>query len=110
VRPRTPNEMFAYVIPPEGPGRVLDILERGGVEIDFPGRFMLNQKMMAQGTAVIRLAQPYAGFRPSAAHSSALSRLARFSGTADSALRCHGSRAFLANERQGDSGVKTLLP
>jgi len=62
VRRRTPSELFAYVIPPEGPGRVLDILERGGVELDFPGRFMLNRKMMAQGTAVIRLAQPYAGF------------------------------------------------
>src|SRR5216684_269826 len=63
VRRQTPNEMFAYVIPPGGSfGRVLDILERGGIEIDYPGRFMLNQKMMPQGTAVIRLAQPYAGF------------------------------------------------
>jgi hypothetical protein len=62
VRPR-PNDLFAYVIPLEGnSGRLLDILERAGVEFESPGRFMLNGKVMPQGTAVIRLAQPYASF------------------------------------------------
>src|SRR5713226_4973179 len=37
VRRQTPNEMFAYVIPPGGSfGRVLDIFERGGIEIGWP--------------------------------------------------------------------------
>jgi hypothetical protein len=63
VRPRNEFEWFAFVIRPGGnSGRVLDILERAGVEVDFPGAFKIGNQTMPQGTAVVRQAQPYAGF------------------------------------------------
>jgi hypothetical protein len=63
VRPRNKSELFGFAVPPGGnSGRVLDILERAGVELDFPGAFKVGGQTMPQGTAVIRLAQPYGGF------------------------------------------------
>ena len=63
VRPRNKSELFGFAIPPGGnSGRVLDILERAGVELDFPGAFKVGGQTLPQGAAVIRLAQPYGGF------------------------------------------------
>jgi Zinc carboxypeptidase len=63
VRPRKNGEIFAYVIPPaDNRGRLLDIFERADVKVDFPGRFTAGGRTYAQGTAVVRMAQPYGGF------------------------------------------------
>ncbi len=63
VRPRKDGELFAYVIPAAAnSGRLIDILERAGVEVDFPGRFTAGGRSYPQGTAVVRMAQPYGGF------------------------------------------------
>ena len=63
VRPRKNGEIFAYVMPPaDNLGRVLDIFERADVKVDFPGRFTAGGRTYAQGTAVVRMAQPYGGF------------------------------------------------
>ncbi len=66
VRPRNKGELFAFVIQPsDNSGRLLDILERGGVRIDFPGTFRVGGRRYPQGTAVVRLAQPYGAFAKS---------------------------------------------
>ncbi len=63
VRPRKNGELNAFVIPSaKNSGPLVDILERGGVEVDFPGTFTLNGRRYPQGTAVVRMAQPYGGF------------------------------------------------
>jgi hypothetical protein len=63
VRPRKKGELNAFVIPSaENSGPLIDLLERGGVEVDFPGTFTLNRRRYPQGTAVVRMAQPYGGF------------------------------------------------
>jgi hypothetical protein len=63
VRPENPGLVNAFVIPPaDNSARLLDALERGGVEIEFPGTFIINRRRYPQGAAVIRLAQPYGGF------------------------------------------------
>ena len=63
VRPRTRGELFAFVIPQsKGSAFVLDALERGGVKIDFPAAFTIGGTSYPQGTAVVRMAQPYGGF------------------------------------------------
>ena len=63
VRPRTKGELNAFIIhPSENFGPLLDILKRGGVKIDFPGAFTANGRRHPQGTAVVRLAQPYGSF------------------------------------------------
>ena len=63
VRPRKSGELNAFVIPlADNFGPLIDLLERGGVEVDFPGAFTLNQRRYRQGTAVVRMAQPYGGF------------------------------------------------
>lgn len=63
VRPRKKGELNAFVIPSaDNSGPLIDLLERGGVEVDFPGTFTLNRHRHPQGTAVIRMAQPYGGF------------------------------------------------
>ena len=43
-------------------GPLLTILETGGVEIDYPGTFTVNKRRYPQGTAVVRMAQPYGAF------------------------------------------------
>jgi Zinc carboxypeptidase len=63
VRPRKSGELSAFVIPPaDNSGPLIDLLERGGVEVEFPGAFTLNKRHYPQGTAVVRMAQPYGGF------------------------------------------------
>jgi hypothetical protein len=63
VRPRKDGELYAYVIPPaDNMGRVLDIFERAGVEVDRPGKFTVGGHTYPQDTAVIRMAQPYGSF------------------------------------------------
>jgi hypothetical protein len=63
VRPRESGELYAFLIPPStNSGEVLRILERGGVDIDFPVAFTLNGKRYPRDTAVIRMAQPYGAF------------------------------------------------
>ena len=63
VRPRVRGELNAFLIhPADNMGPLLDILERGGVKIDSPGAFTLDGRRYPQGTAVVRLAQPYGSF------------------------------------------------
>jgi len=70
VRPRTPGELSAFVVPykkgdRDGEGRrraLLSILSRGGVETKSVKTFRLNGATFAEGTTVIRLDQPYGQF------------------------------------------------
>ncbi|HVQ36935.1 MAG TPA: M14 family zinc carboxypeptidase [Pyrinomonadaceae bacterium] len=63
VRPRGKGELYAFVIPPADEfGSLLEILERGGVSIERPGAFRAGNRRYPQGTAVVRMAQPYGGF------------------------------------------------
>jgi len=72
VRPRRPGELYAYVIPPaeqvetrreiRGDLELLTILESAGVHVDYPGTFLANRRRYPQGTAVVRMAQPYGAF------------------------------------------------
>ncbi|CAN5432091.1 hypothetical protein BH20ACI3_BH20ACI3_35850 [soil metagenome] len=63
VRPRRRGELHAFAIPPaEHVGPLLTILESSGVEIDYPGAFSVNKRKYQQGTAVVRMAQPYGSF------------------------------------------------
>ncbi|HYO99184.1 MAG TPA: M14 family metallopeptidase [Pyrinomonadaceae bacterium] len=69
VRERRGGELFAYVIPHTGSvaqmqrdGRLIRILQRGGVEVDYAGAFTAGGARYASGTAIIRMDQPYAGF------------------------------------------------
>ncbi len=63
VRPRRRDELYAFAIPPVDQfGPLLTILERGGVEIDYPGAFTVNRSKYRQGTAIVRMAQPYGAF------------------------------------------------
>ena len=63
VRPRRPGELSAFVIPPS-PNRqaLVDILRRGGVEVDYAAPFSAHGVRYPGGTAVVRLAQPYGAF------------------------------------------------
>jgi hypothetical protein len=63
VRPRKSGELFAIVIP-EARHRpdVLSILERAGVQIEYPEPFTASGINYPDATPVIRMAQPYAGF------------------------------------------------
>jgi hypothetical protein len=60
VRPRKKNELFAFVIP-EARHRadLVAALDRAGVDVDFPLPFTAARIKYPEGTAVIRLAQPY---------------------------------------------------
>lgn len=63
MRPRKAGELYAFVIPPSDHfGSLLTLLERGGVEIDFPGTFTVNRRRYPQNTAVVRVGQPYGSF------------------------------------------------
>ncbi|HYN23928.1 MAG TPA: M14 family zinc carboxypeptidase, partial [Pyrinomonadaceae bacterium] len=63
VRPRRRGELYAFAIPPADQlGPLLTILESGGVDVDYPGTFTANRRRYPQGTAVVRMAQPYGSF------------------------------------------------
>ncbi|HJR06763.1 MAG TPA: M14 family metallopeptidase [Pyrinomonadaceae bacterium] len=69
VRERRSGELFAYVIPNtqsvaqmQNDGRLIRILQRGGVEVDYAGAFTAGGTRYASGTAVIRMDQPYGSF------------------------------------------------
>jgi hypothetical protein len=70
VRPRTPGKLNAFVLPYKKDDResdahrsaLLNILKRGGVEIHGVKTFRLNGIMFPQGSAVVRLDQPYGSF------------------------------------------------
>ncbi|HZG53678.1 MAG TPA: M14 family metallopeptidase [Pyrinomonadaceae bacterium] len=69
VRERRGGELFAYVIPPtqsaalmQNDRRLISILQRGGVEVDYAGAFTAGGVRYASGTAVVRMDQPYGGF------------------------------------------------
>ncbi|HEX8456667.1 MAG TPA: M14 family zinc carboxypeptidase [Pyrinomonadaceae bacterium] len=69
VRPRRTGELFAYVIPhaqlaaqTERDQRLIRILQRGGVEVDYASGFTLGGVKYPSGTAVIKMEQPYGAF------------------------------------------------
>jgi len=75
VRPRKSGELQAFVIPPSGNSarligvlpypnseRLIEILERAGVEVRYPRPFAVNGKKYSIGTAVVTMTQPYASF------------------------------------------------
>ena len=66
VRPRRAGEIFGYLIEPSANrDALLDILIRGGVEIEtaHPGtNFTLGKRTFPEGTKLVRMDQPYAGF------------------------------------------------
>jgi hypothetical protein len=63
VRPRRPGELYALAIPPSANSpALLDILARGGVEVEAANRFAAGGRSYPALTAVVRMAQPYAGF------------------------------------------------
>jgi hypothetical protein len=63
VRPRRKGELFALVVP-EARHRadLLEVLDRAAVDVDFPLSFRAGGINYPQGTAVIRLDQPYGSF------------------------------------------------
>jgi len=69
VRPRRPGELFAFILPRpddhdrlEAQERLFDILRRGGVEVEYAARFRHAGVTYPDGTAVVRMAQPYGAF------------------------------------------------
>lgn len=69
VRPRKSGELFAYIIPSKAETgyssrqkRLVEILERAGVEINEPTPFTVDGVKYPQGTLVVKMAQPYGSF------------------------------------------------
>ena len=69
VRERRRGELFAYVIPhsqsqaqAQNDQKLIRILRRGGVEVDYAGPFSAEGAAYPSGTAVIKMAQPYGVF------------------------------------------------
>jgi hypothetical protein len=66
VRPRRPGELFGYLIEPAGDcENLVNILRRGGVEIDTPKEgtnFKIGTRTFPNGTRLVRLDQPYGAF------------------------------------------------
>ncbi|HEV2708024.1 MAG TPA: M14 family metallopeptidase [Pyrinomonadaceae bacterium] len=63
VEPRRPGELYGFILPPSpNRGALLDILRRGGVEVDFPQVFSHAGQNYPRGTAIVPLAQPYGNF------------------------------------------------
>jgi hypothetical protein len=63
VRPRQKGELFAYLIPPVHEAAFLvDVLQRGGVEVYSTRRLSLGGKVFPARTAVVRMDQPYGQF------------------------------------------------
>jgi len=66
VRPQLKGELYAFVIPAsEHSGALEQVLELGGLTVDYPGAFTAGKRRYAQGAAVVRLAQPYGSFAKS---------------------------------------------
>jgi hypothetical protein len=63
VRPRNAGELFAIIIP-DAKHRpdVLSVLHRAGVEFDLAQPFAADGVEYPDNTAVVKMAQPYAGF------------------------------------------------
>ncbi|HMS39059.1 MAG TPA: M14 family metallopeptidase [Pyrinomonadaceae bacterium] len=66
VRPRKDGELFAYVLKESdanaiGFYNILEILEKGGVKVDFPSALQIDKKTFDQ-VAVVKFDQPYAIF------------------------------------------------
>jgi len=64
VRPRRPGELFGFLIEPgDNTQALLNILNRGGVVVEPPQPgFKIGNRELPQGTRLIRMDQPYAGF------------------------------------------------
>ncbi|HEX7773765.1 MAG TPA: M14 family zinc carboxypeptidase [Pyrinomonadaceae bacterium] len=64
VRPRRPGELYGFLIEPgDNTQALLNILKRGGVEVDPPkAGFKIGNREFPEGTRLIRMDQPYAGF------------------------------------------------
>jgi hypothetical protein len=66
VRPRRPGELFGYLIEPSKDSLELTgILDRGGVELTTPAvgtTFKIGTRELPEGTALVRMDQPYAAF------------------------------------------------
>ncbi|HLN99452.1 MAG TPA: M14 metallopeptidase family protein [Pyrinomonadaceae bacterium] len=63
VRPRKTGELFAMVVPEaRHQADLLDVLARGGVDVDAPLPFKVGKTRFSEGTAVIPIAQPYGAF------------------------------------------------
>src|SRR5206468_912154 len=69
VRPRKPGELFGFVIlPSTNSEQLIDVLYRGGVEVDWARSqkaFLANGVRFPEGTRIVPMAQPYAGFAKS---------------------------------------------
>ncbi|HZE72720.1 MAG TPA: M14 metallopeptidase family protein [Pyrinomonadaceae bacterium] len=62
VRPRQKTELFAFVIPKsQHSADLLEVFYRAGIEVDFPLPFTAGGVRYPEGTAVIKVNQPYAG-------------------------------------------------
>jgi hypothetical protein len=63
VRPRKRGELFAFIVP-EAPHQdeLFKVMDRAWVDMDFPLPFTAAGVRYPQGTAVIRLDQPYGAF------------------------------------------------
>jgi hypothetical protein len=69
VRERRTGEPYAFVIPnsqnvaeQKNARQLISILERGGVEVEYAGKFTADGVEYPTGTAVIKMAQPYGAF------------------------------------------------
>jgi len=64
VRPRRPGELFGFLIEPgDNTQALLNILNRGGVVVEPPQPgFKIGNRELPEGTRLIRMDQPYAGF------------------------------------------------
>ncbi|MBA3440720.1 MAG: hypothetical protein H0T92_12705 [Pyrinomonadaceae bacterium] len=63
VRERKKGELFAFIVPPsKNSEALLNILERGGVEVSITKPFVADKIKHPDGTAVVRIDQPYGGF------------------------------------------------
>jgi murein tripeptide amidase MpaA len=63
VRARKTGELQALIVPPtQNSSRLIQILERGGVEVRYPKPFAINGKSYSLGTAVVAIPQPYVAF------------------------------------------------
>ncbi|MGH9948055.1 MAG: M14 family metallopeptidase [Pyrinomonadaceae bacterium] len=65
VRTRTEGEIRGFVIPYQGHNSFVvgEALERGGVKIEFPGKFTIEGgETYASGSGVFKLQQPYGAF------------------------------------------------
>jgi len=69
VRPRKDGDLFAFIVPPvkgspayQNRETVLNILQRGGVEVSHASAFRFGSLSFADGTDVISMDQPNASF------------------------------------------------